>query len=139
MDKVRVVKPAPAGEGRQGMMRMIGVSVETTQSKNLFMSVQRVPPGGRTLVHRHTNCETASYNLSGTVRVYSGEDLDEVQVAGPGDFMYIPANAWHVIENASQSEWVEAVIARNAAEEVVEERRPLSEPSHAAQGRGPSA
>jgi uncharacterized RmlC-like cupin family protein len=72
-------------------------------------------------VHRHLNCETASLNLKGTVRVYSGEDLHDVQRAEPGDFMYIPAGVWHLIENVSGEDWVEAVIARNAAEETVED------------------
>lgn len=85
------------------------------------MSIQRVPLGGRTTLRRHTDCETAAYNLKGTVRVYSGEDMAEVQFATSGDFMYIPANTWYRIENVGGTDWVEAIISRNAAEEIVQE------------------
>lgn len=126
MAGVRVVRGEQLATLREGMERLVGVSGATTGAEGLFMAIQRVPPGARTRLHRHTNCETASFNLRGTVKVYSGEHMEEVQEAGPGDFMYIAANAWHVIENASQTEWAEAVIARNAAEEIVEDY-PLEE------------
>lgn len=121
MAEVQVVRAVAAGGARQGMERMIGISKATAGAEHIFMTLQRVPPGGRTTLHRHTNCETASYNLRGTVRIYSGEHKEQVQEAGPGDFAYIPANVWHMVENASETEWVEAIIARDAAEEIVEE------------------
>lgn len=71
--------------------------------------------------HRHLNCETASYILSGGVRFIFGDSFKKAQDTGPGDFAYVPAGAWHTVENLSATEWVDAIAARNAPEEMVEE------------------
>jgi len=85
------------------------------------MAYYRVPPRGRSIPHYHVNCETAVYLVKGHARAYSGDDLSTVEEVAPGDFVYIPADEVHMVENPSESEWVEYVAARNAPEEIVVE------------------
>ncbi len=101
-----------------------GVSGETAGACGIYMAYYRVPPGGRSVPHYHTNCETAVYLVKGHARAYCGDDLSEVEDVWPGDFVYIPPDEVHMVENASDSEWVEYVAARNAPEEVVVEVTP---------------
>jgi uncharacterized RmlC-like cupin family protein len=97
------------------------VSRETCGAGGIYMAYYRVPPRGRSIPHYHVNCETAVYLVKGHARAYSGNDLSIVMEAEPGDLVYIPANEVHMVENPSESEWVEYVAARNAPEEVVVE------------------
>ena len=96
----------------------------TVGSKNLLMTVQRVPPGARSAPHSHANCETADYVISGCIRVVYGPRLEHVLEAGPGEFVYVPANEAHYVENPSSTEWVEVVLCRNAATEIVVDYQP---------------
>ena len=60
--------------------------------------------------------------LNGKDGMYCGERLEHHLVAGPGDFMYIPANVPHQPYNMSASEPCLAVVARtdpNEQESVV--------------------
>jgi uncharacterized RmlC-like cupin family protein len=48
--------------------------------------------------------ESAFYVISGeTVELYTGDDLQERDVAHAGDFLYIPAGVPHVAVNRSES------------------------------------
>ena len=49
--------------------------------------------------HHHGEAETAAYVISGHIRVYYGEDFKEYVEAGPGDFLFVPANTWHIEQN----------------------------------------
>ena len=40
----------------------------------------------------HGEAETASYVLSGRIKVWFGEDFKESIEAGPGDFTFVPAH-----------------------------------------------
>ena len=60
--------------------------------------------------------------LSGEVKMWWGEGLQEHIVAGAGDFVYIPAGMPHLPCNLSQQEAAVAVVARtdpNEQESVV--------------------
>ncbi len=107
--------------GAQGAVGSLAISRETCGSSGIYMARYRVPPGRRSIPHYHTNCETAVYVLSGHGRAYFGPSLGEVLDASPGDLVYIPPDEVHVVENASESEWLEYVAARNAPEEIVVE------------------
>jgi len=119
-----VRRGAPASTHRQGIEVEFGVTEATVGSKNLFMTVQRVPPGARSEPHSHANCETADYVVSGRIRVVYGPGLENLIEAGPGEFVYVPADEPHYVENPSPTEWVEVVLCRNAATEIVVDYRP---------------
>jgi uncharacterized RmlC-like cupin family protein len=84
-------------------------------SAGIFVAKYRVPPG----LHTHTNCETVVYVLRGQGYAYYGEDMGDYIEAGPGDFVYIPADLAHVVGCPAGGEALEYVVARNAPEEVV--------------------
>ena len=49
--------------------------------------------------HHHGEAETAAYVISGRVRVYYGENFEEVVEAGPGDFLFVPPHTPHIEAN----------------------------------------
>lgn len=117
---VKVVRPgSEEGMMPQGVLGLRAISHETVGSVGLFMARHRVPPGARSSLHFHANCETAVFVLSGKGYAYYGEDLGGYVEAGPGDFVYIPADLAHVVGCPAGGEALEYVVARDAPEEVV--------------------
>jgi uncharacterized RmlC-like cupin family protein len=112
----------PGSEGRavpQGVLGPDAVSRATVGSEGIFMAKYTVPPGAHSDLHLHTNCETAVYVLGGRGYAYAGEGMDEYLEAGPGDFVYIPADLAHLVGCPAGGEPLEYIVTRNAPEEVV--------------------
>ena len=108
--------------GKQGFSYAAAISAETVGAAAIHMQLLTIPPGGRAKAHKHESHETAIYVLSGEGGMYYGDRLDQHLVAGPGDFMYIPANVPHQPYNMSATEPCIAVVARtdpNEQESVV--------------------
>jgi uncharacterized RmlC-like cupin family protein len=103
----------------EAMERVIAVSRDTVGSQNLYSSIVRTAPGGRTEIHHHGECETSIYILEGRARFYSGDDLREIVDANAGDFIYVPAFEVHVEENASASDDLVVLLSRNCPGSVV--------------------
>jgi uncharacterized RmlC-like cupin family protein len=78
------------------------------------MGVFRVPAGARSRPHFHAECESAVYMLSGRLKVRWGDDLGEEVVIERGDLVYVPPRETHLLENLSDSEPAEYVVARDA-------------------------
>ncbi len=117
---MKVIHSGPAERaGAQGAVGGLAICRETVGSSGIYMACYRIPPGRRSIPHYHTNCETAVYVLSGHGRAYFGPSLGEVLDASPGDLVYIPPDEVHLVENLSESEWLEYVAARHAPEEIV--------------------
>lgn len=111
----------------QGVLGLDAISRGTVGSEGIFMARYTVPPGAHSDLHLHTNCETALYVLAGRGYAYTGEQMDEYLEAGPGDFVYIPADLAHVVGCPAGGEPLEYVVARNAPDEVVVTLRAGSE------------
>jgi uncharacterized RmlC-like cupin family protein len=108
--------------GKQGPSYAGGVSAESVGSTGLWLGRIEIAPAGRTTAHYHERHETAIYVLQGEAEMWFGNSLQEHMVAGPGDYIYIPAGVPHVAANLSATEPVHAVIARtdpNEQESVV--------------------
>lgn len=101
------------------MERVIAVSRETVGSENLYSSIVRTAPGGRTEVHHHGACETSIYILEGRARFYSGDGLRDIVEANEGDFVYVPAREVHVEANASDTDDLVVLLSRNCPGPVV--------------------
>ncbi len=100
----RVVPAAEAYESKQGSVYAPGVSLETVGAKGLFLGLVTIPPGGRTKAHVHERHESAFYVLSGEeVELWTGDDLERMEVAHRGDYLFIPANVPHVAVNRSRT------------------------------------
>lgn len=103
-----------------GMSRATAISGETTGSTAIFTVISRVPPGLRSSPHLHTNCESSLYVASGRGRMLTGSHLDRALQLEPGDFIFVPPAAPHVVVNDGDVELV-LVVSRNTSEEHVEE------------------
>ena len=60
---------------------------------------------------------SAVYLLAGRLRVRWGDHLDEAVELEAGDLVYVPPRETHVLENLSETEPAEYVVARDAPQE----------------------
>jgi uncharacterized RmlC-like cupin family protein len=93
------------------------VSQASTGATNITMRVSRVPPGARSRPHFHEGFESAVYMISGRMRVRWGEHLEQHVDVDPGDLLYVPPQETHVVENLSDTEPAEYVVARDSPTE----------------------
>jgi uncharacterized RmlC-like cupin family protein len=114
---VKVVKPGPDREVPRGVVGGAEISQATAGAHSIYMGVFRVPAGARSRPHFHAACESAVYMLSGRLRVRWGEKLEESVEIAHGDLVYVPPRETHVLENLSESEPAEYVVARDAPQE----------------------
>jgi len=109
-----------------GMTRTAAIADDTVGSTAIFTIVSRVPPGLRSSPHVHLNCESSIYVASGHGRVLTGANLDHALLIEPGDFLFVPPDAPHVVINDSDTDLV-LVVSRNTSAEKVQDYRPVSE------------
>jgi len=102
------------------MTRLAGVSQGLVGSNGIHLAIATIPPGCSSSPHYHVNCESAIYVSKGTGRFMVGENLETSLVIGPGDFLYVPAEAVHQPVNDG-AEPLELIVARNTAVEIVVE------------------
>lgn len=86
-----------------------GVCKDTTGAGRIWMGRATGAPGTNSGAHHHGEAETASFILSGTTRIYFGEEYREYVDLGPGDFVYVPAGVVHIERNMSKTAPVEIV------------------------------
>ena len=55
--------------------------------------------------------------LGGSLKVRWGDRLEEEVVLEPGDLVYVPPRETHVLENLSEAEAAEYVVARDSPHE----------------------
>jgi uncharacterized RmlC-like cupin family protein len=114
---MRVVKPGADRDVPRGVVAGAEISQTTAGAHNIYMGRFRVPPGAQSRPHYHEDCESAVYMLSGGLRVRWGDRLDEQVLLEPGDLVYVPPRETHVLENTSDSEPAEYVVARDSPHE----------------------
>jgi uncharacterized RmlC-like cupin family protein len=114
---MKVIRPSGTHEEPRGVIGGHEVSRETTGSNNLFMGIFRLPPGAKSRPHYHANCESACYMLSGSMRIKWGERLENELELERGDMLWVPPHETHVLENLSDSEAAEYVVARDSPTE----------------------
>jgi uncharacterized RmlC-like cupin family protein len=115
---MRVVKPS--GEERDVPRGVVGgseISQATAGATNIYMGVFRVPAGARSRPHYHANCESAVYMLSGRLEVRWGDHLEQTVTIEHGDMVYVPPRETHILQNLSDSEPAEYVVARDSPTE----------------------
>jgi uncharacterized RmlC-like cupin family protein len=133
---IKRIRPGSESQAApQGVLGLDAVSRATVGSGGIFMAKHTVPPGAHSDLHLHTNCETAVYVLAGRGYAYAGEEMERYLEAGPGDFVYIPADLAHLVGCPADGEPLEYIVARNAPEEVVVTLRDASELSIGPDGR----
>ncbi|MGH9771163.1 MAG: cupin domain-containing protein [Candidatus Acidiferrales bacterium] len=103
----------------RGMTRAEAISYARVGSRKLWAGTVIVHPDARTGPHHHGELETVLYIVRGRARFRWGNNLEFVDEAGPGDFIYVPPYVPHQELNAKRDEPVEAVIVRSGQEPVV--------------------
>ena len=99
-----VVRAGDQYRGKQGLDYSPGVSAETVGARALWLGSVALPPGGRTRAHSHERHESAFYMVSGDeVELWTGEALQQRDVARAGDYLYIPAGVPHVAVNRTET------------------------------------
>src|ERR1700674_3011626 len=102
-----------------GMTRAAAITHARTGASKLWAGTVTVQPAARTAAHHHGELETILYIIRGRARFRWGEQLEFVDEAGPGDFIYVPPFVPHQEMNARLDEPVEAVVVRSGQEPIV--------------------
>ena len=118
---LRVIKPDQRVEdlASGAMVREAAIAGATTGAERLWVGYVELPPGSQSAVHHHGVAESAIYLISGQARFISGESLNEIQEAEPGDFVWVGPHEVHVELNRSDTEPVRMVVARSTQEGIV--------------------
>lgn len=114
---MRVVKPGPDHDTARGVVGGAEISQATADARNIYMGVFRVPAGASSRPHYHEGCESAVLMLSGQLRVRWGDHLERELTLERGDMVYVPPRETHVLENISDTEPAEYVVARDSPHE----------------------
>ena len=114
---MKVVKPQPDHLMPRGVVGGHEVSQATTGAENIYMGVFRVPAGAQSMPHYHADCESAVFMISGRLNVRWGEELEHSIALERGDLVYVPPRETHLLENPSETEAAEYVVARDAPQE----------------------
>ena len=125
MSEIKVVHPDSLEiEIQSGAMtRLAGVSEALTGSTGIHLAVATIPPHCASSPHYHVNCESAIYVIKGQGRFVIGDNLETELPIGPGDFIYVPAEAVHQPVNDSPDD-MEIIVARNTPVEIVVDVEP---------------
>ena len=102
MDDVRVVRPHERDAGTAqtpGMRREAGVASSTVGADALWMGHVSMAPGTKSGAHHHGPVESAIYVISGRARIRFGPRLEQSVDAGPGDFLFVPADGANVVHD----------------------------------------
>jgi uncharacterized RmlC-like cupin family protein len=102
-----------------GMTRAEAISHAKVGAQKLWAGTVVVQPDAKTGPHHHGELETVIYVVKGRARFRWGNNLEFVDEAGPGDFVYVPPYVPHQELNARKDEPVEAVVVRSGQEPVV--------------------
>lgn len=114
---MKLVSPGPDHEVPRGILGGSEVSQATTGASRIYMARFRVPAGARSRPHYHDACESALYMLSGRIAIAYGERLEHRLEVGPGDMLYVPPRETHVVENLSDTDPADYVVARDSPTE----------------------
>ena len=95
MGGVTVIKPDQRSANTAqtpNMVRQAGIARDTCGSRGLWIGYVSSPPGPSG-AHHHGDAESGIYVLSGRVRMYFGDRLEQSVDAEAGDFIFVPPNA----------------------------------------------
>jgi uncharacterized RmlC-like cupin family protein len=102
-----------------GMTRAAAINHARTGANKLWAGTVVVQPNAKTGAHHHGDLETVLYVVKGRARFRWGENLEYVEEAGPGDFIYVPPYVPHQEINADPANPVECVVVRSGQEPIV--------------------
>lgn len=102
-----------------GMTRAAAISHASAGAQKLWAGTVVVEPNVKSGAHHHGELETVLYIVRGRARFRWGENLEFVDEAGPGDFIFVPPFVPHQEINARPDEPVEAAVVRSGQDPIV--------------------
>ena len=102
-----------------GMTRAAAISYAQAGAQKLWAGTVVVEPNVKSGAHHHGELETVLYIVRGRARFRWGDNLEFVDEAGPGDFIFVPPFVPHQEINARPDEPVEAVVVRSGQDPIV--------------------
>jgi uncharacterized RmlC-like cupin family protein len=117
MDGIRIVRAGQLDTNTPqtpGMQRATAII-----ASKLWAGTVVVEPNVKTAAHHHGELETVLYIVKGRARFRWGANLEHVDEAGPGDFIFVPPFVPHQEINARADEPVEAVVVRSGQDPIV--------------------
>tara|TARA_B000000475_G_C15894649_1_gene405958 strand:- start:302 stop:754 length:453 start_codon:yes stop_codon:yes gene_type:complete len=94
-----------------------GLSGKNTPSTALSMNKAFIPPAGIAKAHIHVDFDVMIFLLKGSVRHEFGPGCRKSVIHSAGDMFYIEPGLPHEVFNCSDTDWVEAIVARSDASE----------------------
>jgi uncharacterized RmlC-like cupin family protein len=122
MSEVRVIRADDLDEQTAqtaGMLRRTAIDRQSVGSGKLWVGVVTVDPATSTGAHHHGDCDSVVCITSGRITIRWGEHLEKRAEAGPGDFIYIPAQLVHQEINENESVPVASIVVRSGDNVVV--------------------
>jgi len=125
MSELRVVRADDLDDRTaqtSGMLRRTAIDRQSVGSERLWVGVVTVKPATSTGAHHHGDCDSVVCVTAGRITIRWGERLEKREEAGPGDFIFIPAQLVHQEINESESVAVASIVIRsgdNIVENVV--------------------
>jgi uncharacterized RmlC-like cupin family protein len=110
--EIIVIHPTATTDTKQGLPNFVGISGKNAGAKHISMNKVVIPPGRSAKAHIHKGFESVVYIIKGRVKTLYGEGLKKSVSNEAGDFLYIPADLPHKPINLSDTEAVEAIVAR---------------------------
>ena len=107
---------APIATCPRGVVGGSEISQASAGAHDIYMGLFRVPPGARSRPHYHEGCESAVYMLCGSSRSARASTSSSGRRRA-GDMLYVPPRETHVLENLSDDQPAEYVVARDAPTE----------------------
>jgi len=104
------------------MLRRTAIDRQSVGSEKLWVGGVTVEPATSTGAHHHGDCDSVVCITSGRITIRWGDRLEKRAEAGPGDFIYIPAQLVHQEINENESVPVASIVVRsgdNVVENVV--------------------
>lgn len=95
------IQPVVPGGTHKNMTSRQCIRPERVDTERLVLDISTYGPGGGNSPLAHPDAEQAYYVLAGTMRAYVADRQYDAQ---PGDIVFIPRNAVHWHENATQGE-----------------------------------
>jgi uncharacterized RmlC-like cupin family protein len=116
MSEIRIVRPGDLDDRTAqtpGMVRRAAIDRGSVGSEKLWVGVVTVDPATSTGAHHHGDSDSVVCITSGRIIIRWGDRLEKRAEAGPGDFIYIPAQLVHQEINESDSEAVSSIVVRS--------------------------
>src|SRR5215471_10743165 len=102
-----------------GMNRAAAINYARAGASNIWAGTVTIHPNAKTGPHHHGELESVIYVVKGRARMRWGEQLEYVDEAGPGDFIFVPPFVPHQEINARPDEYLECIVVRSGQEPVV--------------------